>query len=86
VPRISAFHGIVIAMYYREHGIPHFHAIHGEHVAAIAIATLEAIEGSLPPRATQLVRTWAQDHRAELEENWRRARLDLPLEPIAPLP
>jgi hypothetical protein len=26
VPRISEFYGIVIAMYYREHGVPHFHA------------------------------------------------------------
>ena len=26
VPRISEFYGIVIAMYYREHGMPHFHA------------------------------------------------------------
>jgi hypothetical protein len=23
VPRISEFYGIVIAMYYREHGVPH---------------------------------------------------------------
>jgi hypothetical protein len=24
--RISEFYGIVIAPYYREHGVPHFHA------------------------------------------------------------
>jgi hypothetical protein len=26
VPRISEFYGIVIAMYYREHGVPHLWA------------------------------------------------------------
>lgn len=25
-PTISAFFGILIRMYYKEHGIPHFHA------------------------------------------------------------
>ena len=26
VPRVSAFYGIVIAMYFGEHGVPHVHA------------------------------------------------------------
>lgn len=39
VPRISAFYGIVIAMYYRDHEPPHFHAVYGEHQAQIVIAT-----------------------------------------------
>jgi phosphomannomutase len=30
VPRISAFYGIVIAMYFDEHPPPHFHARYGE--------------------------------------------------------
>jgi hypothetical protein len=30
VPRISIFYGIVIAMYYRDHAPPHFHAVYGE--------------------------------------------------------
>jgi len=29
VPVISKFYGIVIAMYYCEHGIPYFHAVYG---------------------------------------------------------
>jgi hypothetical protein len=33
VPRISAFYGIVITMYYRDHEPPHFHALYGEHQA-----------------------------------------------------
>jgi hypothetical protein len=31
VPRISSFYGIVIAMYYRDHHAPHFHAIYAEY-------------------------------------------------------
>jgi hypothetical protein len=30
MPRISEFYGIAIAMYYAEHGLPHFHAIYVE--------------------------------------------------------
>ena len=86
MPRISEFYGIVIAMYYREHGVPHFHAIYAGEVAAVAIRTTEVLGGSLPPRALRLVAEWAAEHRAELEANWRRARADRPLEPIEPLP
>lgn len=38
-----------------------------------------------PPRALDFVREWAALHRAELLENWSRARRQQPLEPIAPL-
>jgi hypothetical protein len=40
VPRISSFYGIVIAMYYRDHHPPHFHAIYAEYEAQIVIETL----------------------------------------------
>ena len=86
VPRISQFYGIVIAMYYREHGIPHFHAIYAGDEATIAIDTLNPIAGSLPDRALRLVREWAALHRGELRANWERARESEPLERIAPLP
>ena len=86
VPRISAFYGIVIAMYFDEHGVPHFHARYAGQRASVAIATLEVLAGSLPERALRLVHEWAALHRGELEENWLRARDELPLEPIAPLP
>jgi uncharacterized protein DUF2442/uncharacterized protein DUF4160 len=46
LPRLSSFYGIVIAMYHREHGRPHFHAGYAEHRATIAIDTL----GSSPVR------------------------------------
>ena len=86
MPRISAFYGIVIAMYYRDHHPPHFHAIYGEFEAQIVIATLEPLAGALPPRAHRLVHEWAELHRAELEANWARAEAHLPLDTIDPLP
>lgn len=86
MPRISQFYGIAIAMYYAEHGVPHFHALYASNDASIAIVSLEVLAGSLPDRALRLVREWAALHRAELEANWQRARDAQPLERIPPLP
>jgi Domain of unknown function (DUF4160) len=86
VPRISAFYGIVIAMYYREHGVPHFHALYGEHEASIAIESMGILQGYLPPRALRLVRRWGLMHQKELLQNWNLAELGEGLERIAPLP
>jgi hypothetical protein len=85
LPRIAAFYGIAIYMYHREHGVPHFHALYGEHEAAIAIRGLRLLEGRLPRRALALVRTWGKLHGEELERNWELARGGRPLRPIAPL-
>ncbi len=86
VPRISSFYGIVIAMYYRDHHPPHFHAIYAEYEAQIVIETLEPLAGELPGRALRLVQEWGGMHRAELEANWERAEAHLPLDTIEPLP
>lgn len=86
MPRISSFYGIVIAMYYREHGRPHFHARYAGQEATLAIDTLEVLAGTLPARALRLVHEWATAHSEELAANWERSRTDIPLEPIAPLP
>ena len=45
MPQISSFYGIVIAMYFLDHGQPHFHAEHAEHSAKVAISTGEIYEG-----------------------------------------
>jgi len=85
MPRLSAFYGITIWMYHREHGPPHFHAEYGGQEALIELASLRVLHGSVPPRALRLVRAWARLHGAELEANWGRARALEPLAPIAPL-
>lgn len=74
MPAISRFFGIVIAMYFDDHGPPHFHARHAEGSAKVRIDTLEAIDSSLGRRHLRLVLAWAELHQDELSENWRRAR------------
>lgn len=86
MPRISAFYGIVITMYFRDHPPPHFHAKYGEHVAEIEIATLVVSDGSLPSRGLKLVLEWAAEHQDELQANWDRARAHEELAAIDPLP
>lgn len=86
MPRISAFYGIVIAMYFNDHSPPHFHAIYGEWEAQISIATGVIVGGRLPPRARRLVEEWRRLHRVELLQDWAKAQSGLPLDRIAPLP
>jgi hypothetical protein len=86
VPRISAFYGIVITMYFSDHPPPHFHAKYGGHTAEVAIDGLDLIDGWLPPRALRLVLEWAGEHQAGLRENWDRARAHEALVGIDPLP
>jgi hypothetical protein len=42
---ISRFFGIVIAIYFNEHGIPHFHAKYGEFRGVFSIEDLSLMEG-----------------------------------------
>ncbi|MGH9339230.1 MAG: DUF4160 domain-containing protein [Acidobacteriota bacterium] len=53
MPEISRFLGIVIGMFYSDHGVPHFHAVYREHEASIEIES-DTIHGTLPPRALRL--------------------------------
>jgi len=39
VPELSRFLGIVIAMFYRDHAPPHFHATYGEFEITEVVAT-----------------------------------------------
>lgn len=84
VPVISRFFGIVISMYHREHGVPHFHARHGEHWIAVEIES-GVIHGSFPKGALRHVSEWASLHREELLINWRRARRGDELKRIPPM-
>lgn len=59
VPRIGEFYGIVIGMYYREHGVPHFHATYAGETVVVSIDTGDVIAGNVPPRTLRLVQEWA---------------------------
>lgn len=83
-PEISRFFGIVITMYYDDHGRPHFHARAGGHRVSVEINGL-VVRGDFPGASLRLVLDWAELHRAELLDNWDRARRGHPLVPIEPL-
>lgn len=54
VPEISRFLGVVIAMYYRDHGPPHFHAAYGEFEITVEIDS-GIVKGQFPKRALRHV-------------------------------
>ena len=85
MPVISTFFGIVIRMYYREHGIPHFHAEYQGRQATFTFdgKPLAGHVGS--KRAASLIREWAFAQRTALEADWDRARAGEPLDPIPAL-
>ena len=85
MPTISAFYGILIRMFFNDHGPPHFHARDGEFEATINIHSFAVIEGELPSRALSLVQEWAMLHREELLEDWRRCRENIIPAKIEPL-
>lgn len=84
MPEISRFLGIVIGMFFNEHGVAHFHAVYGEHQITVEIES-GTVRGAFPNRALRLVLEWAGLHKAELLANWERARQRQPLIRIEPL-
>ncbi len=85
MPELCRFYGIVVRMYYDDHGPPHFHASYGEHEAMIGIGSLAVLHGHLPPRARGLVVEWASHRQDELREAWDRASRLVPPGKIPPL-
>jgi Domain of unknown function (DUF4160) len=83
MPTIAWFYGIAIQMFYNDHSPPHLHARYGRAKALVRLSDGEIIAGELPPTAERMVREWTLARRAELEENWQRARAHKALERIA---
>jgi hypothetical protein len=84
MPVICRFLGIAIAILYRDHDPPHFHATYGDFEITVTIRDGQ-IRGEFPRRARALVLEWLTLHREELLVDWDRARAGEPLLPIAPL-
>lgn len=85
MPRISAFFGIVIWMYYDEHNPPHLHAERQGNWAVLDFHG-NIIKGDLRSRtALRLVRDWIDLHLNELEEDWDLAQAGRDLKAIEPL-
>ena len=84
MPELSRFLGIIIAMYYRDHPPPHFHAIYGEYEITVEIVS-GAVNGTMPARALSHIQEWRVLHQAELLEAWELAQNLQPLPNIRPL-
>lgn len=84
MPIISRFFGIVIAMYWRDHRPPHFHAKYAGEEITMEIET-GAINGIMSKRAIGLVEEWRKIHQEELINNWKLLEEHKALKPIQPL-
>ncbi len=68
MPEVSRFLGIIIAIYYREHTPPHFHAIYGDYEVTVEIDT-GIVSGRFPKRALSHVLEWHGLHKEALIED-----------------
>ncbi len=68
---IARFNGILIKMYFCEHGVPHFHAIYGDFNGVFDLQTLEMIEGDLPQRAQRMIVDWSTQYKNDLLQMWQ---------------
>ena len=84
MPEISRFLGIVIAMFYRDHSPPHFHAKYGDFEITVTIET-GIVSGEFPKRALAHVIEWLELHKAELLVDWELAKERKPLKKVKPL-
>ena len=86
MPRISAFFGVVITMYWDDHSLPHFHARYGRQKASIGVDPLTLLAGDLPPRVLGQVFEWAALHQTELLADWKlvtERKSPVPIQPLA---
>lgn len=83
-PLSAAFSASPIAILFRDHDPPHFHATYGGFEISVTIRDGQ-VTGEFPKRARSLVLEWLALHREELLANWDRARAGEPLVPIPPL-
>ena len=68
-----------------DHDPMHFHVRYSGQKALIDIENLSLLRGSLSPRALALVMEWAELHHGELLEDWRLAKTESQLNPMARL-
>jgi hypothetical protein len=63
--------GWKIAIYGREHGVPHFHIEGPDFRCSVGIGTLDVIVGSAPAAVLKVACAWASGNRAVLMAIWR---------------
>jgi len=63
--------GWKIAIYGREHGVPHFHIEGSGYRCSVGIVTLQPIVGRAPRPVLRAACTWAGENRPLLMHTWR---------------
>jgi Domain of unknown function (DUF4160) len=63
--------GWKIAVYGREHGLPHFHVEGPGFRCSIAIETGEVIVGAVPAAVLREAKRWAEANKAVLRTTWQ---------------
>ena len=53
MPTVASFNGVTVIFRFNDHPPPHFHAFHGDREAAIGIAPVGVLAGSLPGSVTK---------------------------------
>ncbi len=65
MPEISRFLGIVIGMFFNEHGPPHFHAVYVEHKI-----TVEIESGQVKANSRCALSDWCLYGQVSTSKNW----------------
>ena len=60
MPIIAIFNGIIIQMFFEDHGPPHVHAVYSGAKALVRISDGEIIRGQLPRKQAKLVKGWVK--------------------------
>lgn len=60
-----------IAVYGREHGVPHFHVEGPGFRCSVAIETGEVIVGTVPAAVLREAKRWAEANKALLRTTWQ---------------
>jgi hypothetical protein len=63
--------GWKIAVYGREHGVPHFHIEGRGFRCSVGIETLEPIIGVVPATVLKAACAWARSNRKTLNDKWQ---------------
>ena len=85
MPIISAFYGILVRMFYKEHEPAHFHVEYGGQHAKVDFSGNVVVGAIKSRKARDRIRRWAELHHDELTANWERMKAGRPLESIEPL-
>jgi hypothetical protein len=60
-----------IAVYGREHGVPHYHVEGPGYRCSVSIADGHVIIGSGPPKVLRVAAAWARENRKPLLAMWK---------------